>query len=150
MDLRQLTSKVSVSAQVTQGDVAAIAAKGFTHIINNRPDGESEDQPASVEILKACSDESLLYRYIPVVGSAVTEKDISEFREAIDTAQGTILAFCRTGTRSTILWALSHTDIYTPQELISIAAQAGYDIKDLEPVLDMRRQQHLGGNYVQA
>ena len=150
MDLRQLTPKLFVSPQIAKSDVAEIAAQGFSNIVNNRPDGEGVDQPDSLHILTACSDQGVHYRYIPVVGGAITEKDILEFREALDSAQGRALAFCRTGTRATKLWALSYTDIHEPNDLISIAAQAGYDIKDLKPALDARRQKHLGGNYVQA
>ncbi len=139
MELNQLTPKLFVSPQIAKSDVAEIAAQGFTNIINNRPDGEGEDQPASLHLLTTCSSQGIHYRYIPVAGDAITEKDILEFREALDGAQGRTLAFCRTGTRSTKLWALSHTDIHEPDDLIAIAAQAGYDIKGLKPALEARR-----------
>lgn len=150
MEMRQLTGTLSVSPQIATGDISEIASAGFTDSINNRPDGEERGQPDSLHILTASSNDGLDYRYIPVFGGDISEKDIAEFRQTLDQAQGPVLAYCRSGMRSTKLWALSATDQYSVDELISRADQAGYDLSSLRPALEARRQQYQGGSHAEA
>jgi len=102
---RPLSETVLVAdRQLYPGDIAAAAAAGVTVIVNNRPDGEEPGQPAGAEIERAALAAGLRYRHIPVAG-AITPDQVAAMAAAMD--EGKLLAFCRTGTRSTLLWAVA-------------------------------------------
>lgn len=136
MDVKQLTPFLSVSPQILPDDVGVLAAQGFKSIVNNRPDGESEDQPGSAEIAAAARRHGLDYRHIPAVSGAISDQNITDFRAAMAALTGPVLAFCRTGTRSASLWTLSEAAHLGPEALLRAAAQAGYDLKGLRPRLE--------------
>lgn len=128
MDVRRLTPDLAVGAQIAPGDVAMIAALGFRSIIGNRPDGEAADQPAFSRIAAAAHREDVLTRHIPVVASAISHDDVAAFRQAMGELPKPIFAFCRTGTRAALLWALANTDRLTVEERMRTAAAQGYDL----------------------
>src|SRR4051812_103648 len=99
--MKQLNPGILVSGQIAPEDVAALAASGVRTIINNRPDGEEPGQPTSAEIEAAATAAGLSYRHIPVVGG-FSEAQVEAMADALDA--GPVLAFCRSGTRSTYLW----------------------------------------------
>jgi sulfide:quinone oxidoreductase len=107
MDIRHLSPGLAVSGQIEAADVAEIAAAGFRTIICNRPDGEAADQPSSGAIRRAASAAGLAFRYIPIIPGQLTEDDVAEFAKALDSLPGDILAYCRSGARSTNLWSLA-------------------------------------------
>ena len=106
MEIRRINGNLSVSEQISESDVAEIAAAGFRSIICNRPDGEGPDQPVFAEIEKAARRLSLEARYMPVVSGKVRDEDAELFGKAMDELPKPIFAYCRTGTRSTTLWSL--------------------------------------------
>jgi uncharacterized protein (TIGR01244 family) len=126
---RQVTDQFSTSPQISEADVAAAAAQGFVLIINNRPDGEDSAQPTGAAIEAAARSAGLDYVAIPVRGGPTSEQ-VAAVREAIDQADGPVLAYCRSGTRSIVTWALgqAQSGSLTPQTLIDLGAQAGYDL----------------------
>lgn len=138
--IRQLTPFISVSEQLTPADVAVAASEGFRTIINNRPDHESEDQPASAALAERCAELGIAYHDLPVVPGQVTDEQVDAFAGLLETSQGPVLAFCRTGTRSTTLWALSEARHLEPPAVIKAAAAAGYDISGLTERLTNRRR----------
>src|SRR5690242_15704909 len=97
-DFRRVTDHLSVSPQITPDEVSEAKARGFTTIINNRPDGEAPDQPASAEIEAAARAAGLTYVHVPVRGMPTPEQ-VDETRRTIEQSEGPVLAFCRTGTR---------------------------------------------------
>jgi sulfide:quinone oxidoreductase len=99
-----LDANVSVSPQVRIEDLTQLRAAGFRCIVNNRPDGEAPDQPTSAELAAEAARLGLDYRYIPVVPGVVTDSDALAFAKVLAGAQGPVLAFCRSGARSTSLW----------------------------------------------
>jgi uncharacterized protein (TIGR01244 family) len=107
MILTRLSPNLSVRAQLLPGEVAGVAAAGFRAIINNRPDGEAPDQPGSDQIAAEAKSHGLAYWHIPVVPGEATMKDAQAFARAIAEADGPVLAFCRTGNRSTGLWKMA-------------------------------------------
>ncbi|HEX8239438.1 MAG TPA: TIGR01244 family sulfur transferase [Allosphingosinicella sp.] len=112
--------------QLTVGDVDEIAAAGIRLIVNNRPDGEEPAQPSSAAIEAAARAAGFDYRHIPVAGGFPPER-VEAMAEALE--QGPVLAFCRTGTRSTFLWALARASRGAPaDESVALAAAAGYDL----------------------
>src|SRR5260221_4065007 len=140
MQTRSLTEKLLVSSQLMLTDLTAAADQGIRSIINNRPDGEASDQPTSAEIEAAASALGLGYRHIPVVPGQIHDEDIANFRVALAELEGPVLAFCRTGTRSASVWALSAAAELASSDLLSPARAAGYDLDTLKPRLDTRRQ----------
>lgn len=127
-EMRRVTDNFYVAPQISVEDVPGIVANGFTLVINNRPDGEAPGQPTSAEIQAACTANKMYYFHIPVVG-VPTRREGAAIREALD-AGGTILAFCRSGTRSINAWALGEALDGTPHDLIiAFADKAGYDVR---------------------
>jgi len=138
MKLSKITPFLSVSDQLTEQDLGIAAAQGFKSIINNRPDGEAEDQPRSQDLAAAAERLGLAYRHIPVVSGKVTDEDAAAFGQALGKVRGPVLAFCRTGTRSTTLWALSEAAHHDSDAILKVTAEAGYNLEGLRPRLEER------------
>ena len=133
---RALDPTISVFGQIEPEDVAAAKAQGFTAIINNRPDDEQPGQPAGAAIEAAARAAGLGYVAIPVDHSGFAEWQVSAMADALEKADGPVLAFCRSGTRSTYLWALARHSLGDDGEaLIAKAAGAGYDLSPIRPIL---------------
>jgi uncharacterized protein (TIGR01244 family) len=133
---RTLDDTISVFGQIEPEDVAAAKDQGFTAIVNNRPDDEQPGQPASAEIEAAARDAGLAYVAIPVDHSGFSEWQVAAMADALQKADGPVLAFCRSGTRSTFLWALARHSLGDDGEtLIAKAAGAGYDLSAIRPIL---------------
>lgn len=128
MNPKVLDDRLLVSSQITPEDVDAAADAGVTTIINNRPDGEEPGQPASSEIAARAAAKGLAYHHIPVAGGKFEDGSVTMFAQALAAAKGKTLAFCRTGTRSTTLWALGNAGTLPTAELLHRAAEAGYDL----------------------
>jgi sulfide:quinone oxidoreductase len=132
----RLTPNLSVAPQLDVTGLEQAAAAGFKTIINNRPDGEVPDQPRSDDLAAAAERLGLAYRHIPVVSGQLSDDQVEAFRAAVTQAAKPALAFCRSGTRSTVLWALAASDRLSPNEILKTAAAAGYDIAALRPQLE--------------
>ena len=114
---RQLDEKVLVSGQIRPEDVTALVEQGVTMIVNNRPDGEELDQPLGAEIEEAAYAAGMDYRSIPII-RGIGPADAEAMQDAIDATRGKMLAFCRSGTRSSLAWALAKNDEGMPREEI--------------------------------
>lgn len=137
-DFRQLTENIQVSPQLTLDDIATAAAAGVTMIVNNRPDGEEPSAPQSEDIAAAAAAAGLNYVTIPVGHSGFSEPQVDAMIAALEQAEGPILAYCRSGTRSTLLWALAAAKLGgDPDTIARTAASAGYDISPVRPMVDM-------------
>lgn len=149
MKISKITPSLSVSDQLGEQDLGIVAARGFKAIINNRPDGEAENQPQSEALATAAGRLGLGYRYIPVVSDGITNEDVEAFAKAIGDLEGPVLAFCRTGARSTVLWALSEAGHLDPDTIIETASKAGRDLAGLRPCLAARAQpgRRIAGEY---
>ena len=101
-EFKQLREGMLASPQIVAEDVARAKEAGVTLIINNRPDGEAADQPGGAEIEAAAHANGIAYRAIPVSSAGFSLPQIEEMQTALDSAEGTVLAYCRSGTRSTI------------------------------------------------
>jgi len=131
LDVKRINDHVSVSPQISPDDFPALKALGFTAVINNRPDGESPDQPSSAVMQAAAETAGLSYHFIPLGRDGVSPQMVDAETEALEGSAGPVLAFCRSGTRSTTLWALSQAGKVPAQEIVTAAAHAGYDISHL-------------------
>ena len=144
-DFRKLTDTVFASPQITPAEVEEAARQGFTMIVNNRPDGEEPDQPDSASIESAALQAGLDYRAIPISGGAFGMSDVDEMARALAEASGPVLAFCRSGTRSTFLWSLAQAKAgLAPDEIAGIASGAGYDVSPIRPTLETLARQADG------
>jgi len=133
---RTLDDSISVFGQIEPEDVAAAKEQGFTTIVNNRPDDEQPGQPAGAAIEAAARDAGLGYVAIPIDHSGFSEWQVAAMADALQKADGPVLAFCRSGTRSTYLWALARHSLGDDGEaLIAKAAGAGYDLSPIRPIL---------------
>lgn len=132
----KLDENISVAGQIAPADIATAAAQGFTFIVNNRPDGEQPGQPTGAEIAAAAAAAGLDYRVIPITHAGFSEDQVTAMREALEATDGPVLAFCRSGTRSTFVWALARSRMGdAPDDLTAKAAAAGYDLSPLRPML---------------
>ncbi len=138
---RKLTDAVSVAPQIAAGDVARAKAAGFAVIINNRPDGEAPGQPASADIAATARAAGLGYHHIPMAHGGITPQMIADVRAAL--AEGPALMFCRSGTRSAMLWALARAaEGDPPERLAATAASAGYDLSPIRLALERLAELH--------
>ena len=128
----KVTDAFSVTPQITLADMAQAADQGFCLVINNRPDGEEPGQPTSAQMQAAAQAAGINYLHIPVVGGP-TPDQVEHVRLAVEDAQGPVLAFCRSGTRSIVTWSIGQalSDERTPEELITLGAKAGYDLSSV-------------------
>ncbi len=131
MDVRTVTPNVSVSPQITPADVKELAEMGFKAIVGNRPDGEEPGQPDWSEIADAADAAGLEYAFIPVTPGQMSGAQAEEFRRLVTEMPKPVLAFCRTGTRSIQLWSLAARDRLSTDEVIRMAATAGYDLEGM-------------------
>ena len=131
---RALSDGVLVAGgQLLPGDVEAAVAAGVEVVVNNRPDGEEPGQPASADIERAARAAGLRYHHIPVAGG-IGPDQVAAMAAAMD--EGKLLAFCRSGTRSTWLWALAaHGRGADGDTILASAAAAGYDLDPLRAYL---------------
>ena len=136
MDIRPLDEALSASPQIAPEDLPAIAAQGFRSVISNRPDGEEPGQPSAEALRQAAEAAGLAFAHVPVVGGAISDQDVADFREALADLPQPVFGFCRTGTRTTTLWALAHASDTDAKDLISTAKTAGYDLSGLLPRLE--------------
>jgi uncharacterized protein (TIGR01244 family) len=135
---RKLSDRVLASPQIDLADVAAAAAQGVALIVNNRPEGESDDQIPGAEIEAAARAAGLGYVAIPVTHAGFSEAQVKAMAEALAGTDGAVLAYCRSGTRSTLLWALAEASRGAdPESLARQAAEAGYDITPVRALIDM-------------
>lgn len=132
-----LTPDFAIAGQIDAADVAEIAASGFRAIINNRPDDEVPGQPCCADIAQAAIEHGLGYYPIPVHPGPLDLETLLATSAAIDACQGPVLAFCRSGARSTMVWAAARALAGdAPEQLCAAAANAGYD---LTPMIDSLR-----------
>lgn len=136
----KLTEDIFVAPQISTDMVIGASAVGVTLIINNRPDDEAEDQTPGAVIEAAARKAGMAYIAIPITHAGFSEPQVNAMAAALEGAQGRVLAYCRSGTRSTLLWALAEASQGgDPDALTNIAAKAGYDLSPIRPLMDMLR-----------
>jgi len=126
--IKKLTDEISVAPQIKPSELAELAARGFRSIICNRPDGEGADQPVFSEVERAAASLGLMTRYVPVTTGKVSDEEAAAFGAALEELPKPVLAYCRSGTRSTALWALSQAGRRPASEIVEIARSADFDV----------------------
>jgi uncharacterized protein (TIGR01244 family) len=123
--IRQLDDRVLVSGQIRPEEIAGLAEQhGITMIVNNRPDGEEPDQPPASAIEAAAEAAGLSYRHVPIL-RGIGPADVEAMQEALaDAGDGQVLAFCRSGNRSALTWALAVRGEGRPREEVERKVEA--------------------------
>jgi uncharacterized protein (TIGR01244 family) len=135
---RQISDHLWASPQITLDDVKAAKDQGFALIINNRPEGESDDQTSGDDVAAAAQAAGLGYVAIPITHAGFSQAQVSAMVDALNAGEGKILAYCRSGTRSTLLWALAQASLGADLDSVSAqAANGGYDVSGIRPLMDM-------------
>jgi uncharacterized protein (TIGR01244 family) len=138
-EFKHVTPDFAVASQLDVADVARAANEGFRTIIVNRPDGEAPGQPSASEIKAAAESAGLTFKAVPFQGLPPAPAIVMETAAALDEANGPVLAYCRTGTRSITAWALAQAlagSSHTPDEIIALAQKAGYDLSGARGALE--------------
>lgn len=144
-DFRKLSETMLASPQISVAQIAEAREAGVKLVINNRPDGEDPNEPQGAEIEAAAKDAGMDYLAIPISHSGFSEPQVAAMQEALANAEGGILAYCRSGTRSTLIWALAQARAGGDPETIAEAARnAGYDIGPVRAAMDMLAAQAKG------
>lgn len=143
VDLRKIDDRISVAPQIQITDLPAIAELGFKTLVANRPDKEEPGQPSMAGIEAAAHQQGLQWIFMPVASGNISDQDIERFSAMIHKADAPVLAFCRSGTRCTMLWALSSAGDIPAQEIVDKAQSAGYDISGLAPRLAQQAQNRV-------
>ncbi|HEX3885683.1 MAG TPA: TIGR01244 family sulfur transferase [Stellaceae bacterium] len=136
--LAELAPGLSAAGKLDRADIEALADSGVKTIINNRPDGEDPGQFPAADARKLAESRGIAYHHIPFTAATLTKADIDAFAATLASAKGPVVAHCRSGTRSTLVWALTRMrDGADPMALIAQAANNGIDIAVL-PALAAR------------
>jgi uncharacterized protein (TIGR01244 family) len=137
-EFRKLSDSVFASPQIELEDITEARDAGVTLIVCNRPDGEDPSAPQSVEVEVAAAIEGINFVAIPIGHSGFSEPQIDQMIAALEQAEGNVLAYCRSGTRSTLLWALAQAKQgQAPNDIAAAAMAAGYDVSPVRPAMDM-------------
>lgn len=140
MDIRPITPDFAASPQISVDDVATAAAQGYRTLICNRPDGEEFGQPDWAAIEAAAKAAGMETYFLPVSNAVgLTMETVEGFEAALANAPKPVLAYCRSGTRSTMAWGVASASTTDPDTLVEAASKFGYDLNGLRPAMDSRR-----------
>jgi len=133
--IRELDSRTLVSGQIQPADAVHLRASGVTMIVCNRPDGEEPGQPTAAEIERAAEEQGLQFRHVPII-RGIGPSDVEAVQEAMETAQGKVLLYCRSGNRSSLAWAVARRGQGASiEEVTRAVTEAGHDISPVEHLL---------------
>lgn len=136
MDVRQIAEGYSVAPQLEPDDMAKLAEQGVATVICNRPDAEIPGPLQAAAMQEAAERAGLAFVFNPVTGGMLTEANVEEQAEAIAASDGPVVAYCASGNRSTIVWALGKAGEMPVDEILARATAGGYDLAWLRPQLE--------------
>jgi len=136
MNIKQLETSCSVLGQIEVTDIPEIYEKGFTTLICNRPDSELEAGLHSSVIETEAKRLGIVFVYNPIFPTGLTPESLEIQASAKAESKGPVLAYCRSGMRSTMVWSLLKAGILSVDEIIKVAASAGYNIDGLRPKIE--------------
>lgn len=136
MDIRPLTDSYSVTPQITPEDLSAIKAAGYRTVICNRPDPEIPEDLHAEAMRAAVEAAGLRFVVNPVFPGQLTMENVEIQRDTIDDAEGPVLAYCASGNRSSIVWALANAGRVPTDDLIAAAGKYGYQLAQFRGMID--------------
>lgn len=125
---KRITESFSVEGQISLDQVSEIAAAGFKSLMCNRPDAEEPGQIPVGDIQAAAEAAGMTFYHVPVISGQVTQQNVDDFKSVLETAAAPMFAYCRSGTRCTVLWSLAEKESRPTSEILSLTAEAGYDM----------------------
>lgn len=134
--LRPLPGDVSVAPMLEPGDMSALAEQGVRAVICNRPDAEVPPSHQAAAMQEAAEAAGLAFVYNPVAMPNLSLDAVHEQGDAIEAAEGPVVAYCASGTRSAILWALARAGRMDTREILGALERAGYPMPNLGPQID--------------
>lgn len=141
MEIRHISPSYAVSPQIDPSDLPQIAAAGFKAIICNRPDAEIPPSHQAEAMQIAAQAAGLKFTYIPVTHQGLNMEMVNGQAASMEAAGGAVLAYCASGTRSSIVWSLSQAGKLPTDEIIAATAAAGYELGGMRGQIDMLAQQ---------
>ncbi|WP_209598123.1 TIGR01244 family sulfur transferase [Ruegeria sp. HKCCSP351] len=139
MEIRQITPRYAVSPQITVEDVPAIAEAGFAKVICNRPNAEVPPAMQSDAIGEAVRAAGMEYEVLELTHQTMTPENVKRQRDMAENGSGPVLAYCASGTRCSVVWALGQCDHMSTDDILSATGKAGYQLDNLRPMLDQIR-----------
>ena len=136
MDIRRITPGYAVSPQIAPEDLETIRAEGFGAVICNRPDAEVPPAYQADAIARAAEAAGLAFHVLPLTHQTMTPDNVARQAELIGASDAPVLAYCASGTRCSVVWALGQAETRSPDDVLSDAARAGYDLSGLRPTLE--------------
>lgn len=136
MDIRKITPFYFVAPQVDPADMADIAAAGITTVICNRPDKEVPPAFQADAIEAAATAAGLTFFRLPLTHQTMTPPNVAEHMRRVDAAGGPVLAYCASGTRSTVAWCLGQAGEMETDDILAAAQGGGYELGNLRPTLE--------------
>ncbi|MER5170164.1 TIGR01244 family sulfur transferase [Thioclava sp. GXIMD2076] len=135
MDIRPLSPEFAVAPQIMPEDVALLAEQGFKTLIINRPDEENPPELSHEVFAKAAEENGMVAHYLPFYPGDMTPELVGAFEGCLDVAEKPCFAYCRSGTRSSHLWAMAQAGKMDVAEIIAAAEKAGYDHRPMAGLL---------------
>ncbi len=139
MEIRPITPRYAVSPQITVEDVPAIAEAGFVKVICNRPNAEVPANMQSDAIGEAVRAAGLEYEVLELTHQTMTPENVALQRQLAESCGGPVLAYCASGTRCSVIWALGQCDRMSTDDILDATTKAGYALENLRPTLDQIR-----------
>ena len=136
MEIRALTPTYAVSPQIGPADLAVIKAAGYTTIIDNRPDGEVAEDLQGPAMQKAAEALGLTFVVNPLIPGNFTPANIASQSAAVAASKGPVFAYCASGNRCSIIWAMMNAGSLPVDDLVGIPARFGYRLDHLRPTLE--------------
>lgn len=140
MDPKQLTPRYHVSPQISAEDMPAIAAAGYSCVICNRPDAEVPPSHQAAAIGTAAEAAGLSFHVLELTHQTMTPDNVSRQRDLIEAADGPVLAYCASGTRCSVIWALGQAGQMSVDDILGATQNAGYQLDGLRPTLEQLSQ----------
>ncbi len=140
MEIRQITPRYSVSPQITVDDVPAIAAAGFVKVICNRPNTEVPLDLQSDAIGSAVIAAGMEYEVLELTHQTMTPENVARQKDLAESCAGPVLAYCASGTRCSVVWALGQCGTLSADEILDATTKAGYDLAGLRPTLEQMQK----------
>ena len=136
MEPRQITPRYFVSPQIDAEDLVAAAKSGFTTVICNRPNSEVPASHQSEAIRAAAIAAGLKFEVLELTHLTMTPQNIARQRDLIAASAGPVLAYCASGTRCSVIWALGQAETMSADDILATTTKAGYDLSGLRPRLE--------------
>lgn len=139
--MRQLTPRYLVSPQISVEDVPDIVAAGIMIVICNRPDAEVPPSQQSDALRSAVEKAGLRFELLPLTHQTMTPENVARQRRIVEAAAGPVLAYCASGTRCSVVWALGQAESMGVDDILARTSAAGYALDALRPTLELAARQ---------